>query len=294
LARVPGRRAALALALAVWWGAGAGSCSVTRQPPAVEEASQVVVVDVSPPNNAVAVPRYAVPSLTFSGDLDPDSLTGVMELRTGYFAYPGQIHYDIVDRVLSFDPIRLDGSIRYHFNFLGALDLLGRPVLPFGSLFFTGPEFGHRPAAPPRVVFSREIQPIFGARCALAGCHLDSTPGAFSLGTTDQSLASLVSVWSPESMRTLVSAGDASHSYLMWKLLGLDPLIYGVRMPENAPPLSHDELKLIARWIDEGAENLDGGPMDMTGDAPPSDATADGPPADATGDGGGGDAGADG
>jgi hypothetical protein len=192
--------------------------------------------------------------------------------------------------VLSFTPIRLDGDIRYHFNFLGARDLFGRAVPPFSSIFVTGAQFGRRPVPPEPVIFSRDIQPIFRARCAIAGCHWDDTPGAFSLRTTAQSIASLVGAFSPLSMRVHVEPGDSSRSYLLWKLLGLDPLIYGERMPKGAPPLSQEELRVVARWIDEGALNLPGGPPDdMTPDGSPGDMTPDGSPGDMTPDGSPGD-----
>jgi hypothetical protein len=47
---------------------------------------------------------------------------------------------------------------------------------------------------------------------------------------------------------------EASYSYLFYKIAGEGPLI-GTRMPPEGPPLTHDEIVLVADWIARGAPN---------------------------------------
>jgi hypothetical protein len=64
--------------------------------------------------------------------------------------------------------------------------------------------------------------------------------------------------------------------------MGLDPLIFGDHMPKDAVPLSLQELRTVARWIDEGAVDLPGGPPDdLTPEVPAGDGGADARGADA-------------
>ncbi|MEZ4385354.1 MAG: carboxypeptidase-like regulatory domain-containing protein [Nannocystaceae bacterium] len=100
--------------------------------------------------------------------------------------------------------------------------------------------------------FEADIQPIFTARCATAGCHgamnpqlgLDLSPGA--------AFAALVGIQSAgQPDKLLVSAGEPAASVLVDKLSATPSA--GLRMPVGAP-LSDAELARIDAWITAGAQ----------------------------------------
>ncbi len=95
-----------------------------------------------------------------------------------------------------------------------------------------------------------DIQPIFTARCAFAGCHITPTEANLRLVLTDaptsfQNLVNAPSVEAPGS--SLVVPGDAANSYLMFKL-------QTGSMPKTGPNLSPGTLATIGNWIDQGAQ----------------------------------------
>lgn len=105
----------------------------------------------------------------------------------------------------------------------------------------------------PGVNFAAQIQPIFDASCASAGCHNQSSAQAGLVLAAGASFGNLVNV--PSSQQPglrRVQPGDPDASYLVRKLEG-GPAITGGRMPLNRTPLSGDEIILIRQWIAEGA-----------------------------------------
>jgi hypothetical protein len=97
----------------------------------------------------------------------------------------------------------------------------------------------------------RDIQPIFTARCAVAGCHVTATEANLGLvlKDADASYAHLVNVDSVEQPGfKRVVPGDALMSYLMLKLDAGE-------MPKQGPPLSEGTRDTIRNWINEGAPN---------------------------------------
>ena len=91
------------------------------------------------------------------------------------------------------------------------------------------------------VAFARDVAPLL-ASCTGEICHAPPT------------FAGLVGVPSRECCdgRALVAPGDASTSYLVTKLAGVD-LCSGGQMPLDRPPLSASAQATIVAWICEGA-----------------------------------------
>jgi hypothetical protein len=100
-----------------------------------------------------------------------------------------------------------------------------------------------------KVSFSRDIQPIFDEHCT--GCHGGSA-GMYL--DAERSHANLVGVPAREGCTTdhRVVPGNSSASVLFRRLSG--PAC-GTQMPKKGPPLPADVVRMIAAWIDQGAEN---------------------------------------
>jgi len=93
-------------------------------------------------------------------------------------------------------------------------------------------------------------------RQACIRCHVPGR-GAFNqvnmnFSTPDAAYAGLVGVRSVLKPGTLrVAPGDPANSFLIQKLDGRE--LVGVRMPQNADPLTAGQIQIIARWIQRGA-----------------------------------------
>ncbi|MFN7929719.1 MAG: PSD1 and planctomycete cytochrome C domain-containing protein [Blastocatellia bacterium] len=85
--------------------------------------------------------------------------------------------------------------------------------------------------------FARDIQPIFAAHCA--ECH-GSKKQESNLRLDDQTSA-----------RRVLTPGQSQQSRLLQRVLGLNG---EPRMPLHRPALSAEQINLLQRWIDEGAE----------------------------------------
>lgn len=94
-----------------------------------------------------------------------------------------------------------------------------------------------------RVDFAQSIQPLFETHCydchaegsREGGIYLDDSTGAFAAS---------------DSGRRAIVPGRSAESGLLRSLLEDDP---DHRMPQDAEPLSTDEIELIRNWIDQGA-----------------------------------------
>jgi len=103
--------------------------------------------------------------------------------------------------------------------------------------------FGLLAQAPERVDFVKDIQPILQASCQ--GCHgakaqmgqlrLDAKQAAFTGGLSHK----------------VIVAGKSAESTLYQRVAGTSDQ---ARMPMGAKPLPAEQIRLIQRWIDEGAE----------------------------------------
>ena len=119
------------------------------------------------------------------------------------------------------------------------------------------------PQAPDEVVafpsFSKDIQPIFTARCATSGCHNEATH-QFDLdlapGYAYQSLVGVQSEIDPDYVRVLPDFPDSS--WVMHMIVETDSARSAVgapRMPLGLRPLTNNQIGNILRWIQEGAQN---------------------------------------
>ncbi|HEU4402753.1 MAG TPA: hypothetical protein VFT43_11665 [Candidatus Polarisedimenticolia bacterium] len=128
-----------------------------------------------------------------------------------------------------------------------------------------------------QVTFSRDIQPIFNASCAVSGCHAAPVASPMSL-EPGQSYAELVgpqgtgvsSCEAPALKR--VEPGNSMSSYLVLKITGTQGAALhdgscaacgfgfgpvsdcGAPMPLFGQPLETPVIQLIRDWIDQGAK----------------------------------------
>jgi hypothetical protein len=106
------------------------------------------------------------------------------------------------------------------------------------------------------VTLAQIQQQIFTPLCA--SCHTQGGVGPMSLSDVATSYASLVGADPTNStakgagMKRVV-AGNPSRSFLLSKLSGDMQFGEGDRMPQNANPLSAQQITLIRQWIQEGA-----------------------------------------
>ncbi|MDH5604611.1 MAG: PSD1 and planctomycete cytochrome C domain-containing protein [Cyclobacteriaceae bacterium] len=94
-----------------------------------------------------------------------------------------------------------------------------------------------------QVMFNESIRPIFTKRCM--GCHGGVKKlGGFSILTREEALGST------DSGEPAIVPGDADKSNLMRLLTHHDP---EERMPQEGSPLTDEEIDLVRKWINEGA-----------------------------------------
>jgi mono/diheme cytochrome c family protein len=118
--------------------------------------------------------------------------------------------------------------------------LLSVAILPLGiGLAVQSPEAVAAPQAGP-VSFSRQIAPIFQAKCA--ECHGAETQEA-GLNLSTYELAMKGSEYG-----TVIEAGDADGSLLI-------EMVAAGEMPQDSDPLPAEEIALIRAWIEAGATN---------------------------------------
>ncbi len=99
------------------------------------------------------------------------------------------------------------------------------------------------------VSYSRDIQPIFSSSCSGSGCHISSTTNGVRLNSYQAVIMSRGTRY----RRLIVEPGRPSESPLVDKI-NRDPE-FPVRMPQGRSPLSNQDIALISKWIEDGAEN---------------------------------------
>lgn len=105
---------------------------------------------------------------------------------------------------------------------------------------------GNAPAATPgdKVSFTREVKPLLARRCF--ACHGPETGEAgLHLDRRETALAEL------DSGLHAVVPGDTENSELLTRVSEADE---SLRMPPEGKPLSQEQIDLLRRWIQEGAE----------------------------------------
>ncbi len=108
------------------------------------------------------------------------------------------------------------------------------------------------PAWGEEVRFSRDIKPIFQARCY--GCHQPAKAGGGYVMSRADTLHQ-----GGESEQAAIVPGDPDASYLVEQITAEDGV---ATMPQNGEPLSPRQVELIRQWISEGAAD------DTPADAP--------------------------
>lgn len=107
--------------------------------------------------------------------------------------------------------------------------------------------------------FSKDIQPIFNARCATSGCHNEATH-QFDLdlasGYAYASLVGVQSVLDPDYVRVNPNTPVPDSSWIVHMIVATDSArtaIGAPRMPLGLTPLTANQIGNIERWIEEGA-----------------------------------------
>ena len=217
---------------------------------------------------SVEVPTDVVFRITFDDYPDPDTVrSSTLLLTTGYFWVPGTYGVDLIGKAAVMRPIRsLVPELGYALHLRPALSSLAGCAGGSADIEFVTASGAAGVEPPPPPKFDEAIQPIFEARCG-GGCHLgpDDALGCLPSPAADLSLCAADSwtrlVGAPSQQTDqlkLVQPGDSARSYLLRKLLPADtasgriPGVAGQREPPGEP-LSEDQLRLIAAWIDAGA-----------------------------------------
>lgn len=105
----------------------------------------------------------------------------------------------------------------------------------------------------PPVSLSRDVQPIFNANCAFAGCHAGANAQSglrLEAGLSYRNLVNVASAVRPSVSR--VKPGDPDNSVLVQKLDGAPGV--GSRMPLGGS-LPNAEIQTIRAWISAGAKD---------------------------------------
>jgi hypothetical protein len=233
------------------------------------------VVSSTPADGASEVDRRAVLRIELDRRIAPASAsTASVRLISGGRAISLSLDVDVVRPGIVVTPhTTLDPEVTYVLVIDPLRDLDGRRGSETVSIsFHTGiAEDGTTP--PPSVPFD-DVLPIFTERCATATCHGGGAPIlGLDLSSAESVRRTAIGIGAQEVRRpvdgastyaspslsgqSIVEAGNAARSYLVYKLLG-EPHAAGAPMP---PPtgeggegaLSPGEIDRIVSWIREGA-----------------------------------------
>ena len=101
------------------------------------------------------------------------------------------------------------------------------------------------PSEPPKVSFFREVRPILQEHCQ--GCHQPAKRGG------DYVLTDFAALGTPgESEEPVVVPGDPDSSNLIVQIVPRDG---NAAMPKDKPPLHEEQIEVLRRWIEQGAED---------------------------------------
>ena len=102
------------------------------------------------------------------------------------------------------------------------------------------------------ISYNDQIQEsIFIFSCSTAACHDASSAGGLDL----TSYATLIE--GSTNYASIISAGAAEASPLIWSLEGRDPIGNPVSImpPTGRTPITRSEINIIKDWIDQGAKD---------------------------------------
>ena len=122
-----------------------------------------------------------------------------------------------------------------------------RAVVDFIESWATPPEepgTSENAAAVANPGFAQDVKPILDKRCAT--CHTRALKGGFNVSTYD-------TVMTSGDYGPVIATSDAANSILVQMLRGAE-IPAGGQMPPSRP-LKEEQIQLIERWIDQGAQN---------------------------------------
>ena len=121
------------------------------------------------------------------------------------------------------------------------------------------------PIVPPMVSYAQNVQPIFNATCATAGCHagptvvasgnLDLSAGVSFANLVNHAISAGCATQAPDVLR--VKPGDTMGS-MLWRKVAADPARCFSAMPLGTTGLIHtapNDFSTIEKWIQQGALN---------------------------------------
>ena len=106
------------------------------------------------------------------------------------------------------------------------------------------------PTAPvgPPVDYASEIRPILEEHCSLChGGEVRVAGGRLRLHSQQRMMQG------GRSGRPAIVPGDSASSPLLLSITGREPQVWRVMPPPGYPAPTREEIRLIERWIDEGA-----------------------------------------
>lgn len=116
------------------------------------------------------------------------------------------------------------------------------PLLIIGAVLLLGNYFGLYP--PPPIDYNTDVKPILNKHCI--SCHGGvKKSGGLSFISREEALAPT------ESGRPAIIPGKPDQSEMIKRLFSEDP---EERMPYEKDPLNESEIKILSRWINQGAK----------------------------------------
>lgn len=145
--------------------------------------------------------------------------------------------------------------------------LLGSFLITLSACEIYAPAVPSGPAIPgpnDPIIYSKHIQPIFNTSCSGSGCHFEKGLAGTMLDSWEHTMEG------SEKHGAMVIPFSARKSHLFQHLnrdSSVAPVAYPP-MPLGRDPLPIEQIRLIARWIDEGAKN-DAGEIALAGENRP-------------------------
>ena len=119
------------------------------------------------------------------------------------------------------------------------------------------PAFGLSDTVVAAPALSRDVQPIFTKRCSIGGCHSLGTQQsdlALSLGASHGELVNRPAQLKPGEKLVIPFRADSSWLVAMLEESGARRGSLS-RMPLASSPLTPNQIRTIANWINRGAPN---------------------------------------
>lgn len=95
----------------------------------------------------------------------------------------------------------------------------------------------------------KKVTAVFKMHCAVSGCHKGKYPKKKLSLEDDKFFEAIVNVNSSQvDSLKLVDTKQPEKSYLLMKVKGSEGIV-DERMPDDAPPLTEEEIEVIEKWI---------------------------------------------